>query len=201
MTTQSNIARLLNPAMTRSESRVTLHKAGWVYCGGGSFSSVWRLGDRVIKVTKPDAGAELTYEAAQALPHNTALPRYFDKLDLVDGGTVYEVEALAEFDQFYDVAQGEAFNWLRDKARSGGDEERCDADEPANVDDAREAYDWLHAHFDGICDWDIHSGNVMFRGVDIVLIDVVYEIAAMSWSAWSNGSRHNGDVVARVAAQ
>lgn len=200
MTEQSNIARLLNAAMTRSEARIALHKAGWIYCGGGSFSSVWRLGQRVIKVTKPDGGARLTYEAAQALPFNSALPRYFDKLELVDGGTAYEVEALAEFDEFYDEAKGEAFLWLRDKARCDG-EELGEHEEPDNVDDVREAYDWLHARFAGNgLDWDVHAGNVMFRGDALVLIDVVYECAAMRHSAWSGGTAHNGAHVAHLAA-
>lgn len=213
----------VHPSMTRAQARAELFKSGWQFVGGGSFASVWKQGERVVKVTKPDAGAEAVYRLAQAHPDCAAFPRYFGRVELADGGVAYEVEALEEmlpYDEQHDVAYAIAYNgaaWCRGKAREQRPVAPCSAEllaaETAHV---AEACRLIHAHAvesggepwegkgndewqAGMVAWDIHSGNVMFRGHQLVWTDPLYEPVRMGQSSWQGGTKHDAASVAKAA--
>lgn len=88
---------LVTPEMTRQEARSALSAAGFVFLSGGSFAGVVLApeGDRVVRISKPDRGAEVAYAAFMGdLVVDEHTPRAYAFLRLADGGTVAEVERL-----------------------------------------------------------------------------------------------------------
>ena len=103
------ISEFLDSNMTRRKARAALLANGWQFVGGGSFAAVYGSpdGKTVAKVTKPDSGAEATYRVSRRLAGNPYLPRYYERLPLINGGAVYQVERLRPFHGWSDFEAAE----------------------------------------------------------------------------------------------
>ncbi|MEM8575904.1 MAG: hypothetical protein AAGF48_14915 [Pseudomonadota bacterium] len=193
---------IIKSTMTRCQARTALHEAGWDYIGGGSYSSVWRSPDktRVVKVSKPDNGAEAICEAYCRDPDNPVFPKYFGRRTLAERGYVYEIEALTELDhdQYRAVRAigAELINSEQFPKVTGYNPDDCNY--PAST--AR-AFGFLSALVDelgeGRLDWDCHSGNMLMRYDACVLIDPLYQPATLkkAWRGTKGNEVSNGDLI------
>lgn len=187
---------LIKPEMTRRQARTALKLAGWRHVGGGSYSSAWLSpdGKRVAKVSKPDRGSEAICEAYCRAKRNRALPKYFGRVVLSDGGHVYEVEALQSLDgDAYDhmMAVYRAETDPDHTYRGGGKVHLCEARE-ATIRAIRLLQSMVDKIGTDELDWDLHRGNAMMRGDVVVLIDPLYDPERIT-DAWKGTEGNSTD--------
>lgn len=192
---------ILHPSMSRRKVRTVLHEAGYTHCGGGSFSSVWRApgGGRVVKVSKPDRGAEAICEASCRLEGNPVLPRYFGRIELPGGGAVYEVEELEpnDYDCFDNLKAAMEEGYPQgDVAAFSGDADECPHPEAAG-DAHRVLTALIREAGESRLGWDLHSGNAMMRGDVCVLTDPLYDPKGLTDAI--KGTNHDADCVLKTA--
>lgn len=193
---------IIKSTMTRCQARTALHEAGWSYVGGGSYSSVWRSPDktRVVKVSKPDNGAEAICEAYCRHPDNPVFPKYFARRTLAGRGHVYEIEALTEVDcqQYRSVRAVGALVVCFDQFPKITDGRPSECNYFEETMDAFKALDSLVDEVgEGRLDWDCHRGNMMMRGDVCVLIDPLYQPQTLTkaWRGTKGNEVSNGDLI------
>jgi hypothetical protein len=172
----------LHSGETNSKSVMDKLKAqGQQRLGAGAFGSVWGAEgtDFVTKVTFGNDWGYLRYlEMVQTAPHNPFFPRihhvdvYMDR----DGDTVLVIK-MERLDKRWDSWGGafdEAYEPFREMAReirqhSYGIESHDWIDDNA---DLKQALDLIQqAHLSTGCAKDLHGGNFMMRGHQLVITD------------------------------